>query len=171
DVCDWVASGQYHDPENRHGEKSVSYLVGGEVIIETLEGRMTADIGDYVIKGVKGGFYPCKPDIFHATYDRVPVREPSDAEVSWGPVSDTPEPPPSTQRRVDVSDDDPSELRGVRLMREGIEANEANASAGNPPVESLRGVDRRHPRFRCRRRGRTTRDGRAAPEARSTDET
>ena len=42
-------------------------------------------------------------------------------------VSDTPEPPPSTQRRVDVSDDDPSELRGVRLMREGIEANEANA--------------------------------------------
>jgi hypothetical protein len=93
----------------------------------------------------------------------------------WTPPADlpadTPEPPPSTQRRVDVSDDDPSELRGVRLMREGIEANEANASADNPPVESLRGVDRRHPRFRCRRRGRTTRDGRAAPEARSTDET
>ena len=36
--------------------------------IETLEGRMRADIGDWIIKGVKGEFYPCKPDIFEATY-------------------------------------------------------------------------------------------------------
>jgi hypothetical protein len=36
--------------------------------IETLEGRMRADIGDWVIKGVKGEFYPVKPDIFEATY-------------------------------------------------------------------------------------------------------
>ncbi|MET8265954.1 hypothetical protein ABZU92_18400 [Micromonospora arida] len=39
--------------------------------IETLEGRMRADIGDYVIKGVKGEFYPCKPDVFEATYEAV----------------------------------------------------------------------------------------------------
>jgi hypothetical protein len=38
--------------------------------IETLEGRMRADLGDYVIRGVKGEFYPCKPDIFEATYER-----------------------------------------------------------------------------------------------------
>lgn len=37
--------------------------------IETLEGDMTASIGDYIIRGVQGEFYPCKPDIFYATYD------------------------------------------------------------------------------------------------------
>jgi hypothetical protein len=37
--------------------------------ILTLEGRMRADIGDWIIKGVKGEFYPCKPDIFEATYE------------------------------------------------------------------------------------------------------
>lgn len=36
--------------------------------IETLEGTMKASVGDYIIKGVKGEFYPCKPDIFKATY-------------------------------------------------------------------------------------------------------
>jgi hypothetical protein len=38
--------------------------------IYTLEGLMKADIGDYIIKGVKGEFYPCKPDIFLMTYDK-----------------------------------------------------------------------------------------------------
>lgn len=37
--------------------------------IHTLEGTMRADIGDWIIKGVKGEFYPCKPDIFEATYE------------------------------------------------------------------------------------------------------
>lgn len=41
----------------------------GGVIIDTLEGAMTANTGDYIIKGVNGEFYPCKPDIFHKTYD------------------------------------------------------------------------------------------------------
>lgn len=41
--------------------------------IETLEGLMTASYGDFIIQGVKGEFYPCKPDIFLATYDRAPV--------------------------------------------------------------------------------------------------
>lgn len=36
--------------------------------IETLEGVMKANKGDYIIKGVKGEFYPCKPDIFNDTY-------------------------------------------------------------------------------------------------------
>ena len=40
-----------------------------KVLIFTLEGSLTADIGDYIIKGVKGEFYPCKPDIFEETYD------------------------------------------------------------------------------------------------------
>ena len=43
----------------------------GTISIRTLEGTMTASIGDYIIKGVKGEYYPCKPDIFEATYDPV----------------------------------------------------------------------------------------------------
>lgn len=37
--------------------------------IETLEGTMTAQHGDWIIKGVQGEFYPCKPDIFEQTYE------------------------------------------------------------------------------------------------------
>jgi hypothetical protein len=48
-----------------------------EVLISTLEGVMRADIGDWIIKGVNGEFYPCKPDIFKATYEPVP-------DVSFG---------------------------------------------------------------------------------------
>ena len=39
--------------------------------IVTLEGTMVASKGDWVIRGVQGEFYPCKPDIFEATYERV----------------------------------------------------------------------------------------------------
>ncbi len=39
--------------------------------IETLEGTMTVGLGDFVIQGVKGEIYPCKPDIFAATYEPV----------------------------------------------------------------------------------------------------
>lgn len=41
------------------------------LLIETLEGKMKCDVWDYVIKGVKGEFYPCKPDIFEMTYEKV----------------------------------------------------------------------------------------------------
>jgi hypothetical protein len=40
-----------------------------EIIIDTLEGQMKANIGDYIIKGVNGEYYPCKPDIFEKTYE------------------------------------------------------------------------------------------------------
>ena len=41
------------------------------IVIRTLEGDMCADKGDWIIKGVKGEFYPCKPDIFEATHEIV----------------------------------------------------------------------------------------------------
>ena len=41
------------------------------VVIPTLEGDMLASPGDWIIKGVAGEFYPCKPDIFKATYEEV----------------------------------------------------------------------------------------------------
>lgn len=43
--------------------------VGGHADIKTLEGTMRADSGDFVIQGVKGEVYPCKADIFAATYE------------------------------------------------------------------------------------------------------
>ncbi|HPD73532.1 MAG TPA: hypothetical protein PLL30_17295 [Candidatus Krumholzibacteria bacterium] len=39
--------------------------------VTTLEGPMIASVGDFIIKGVKGEFYPCRPDIFAATYEEV----------------------------------------------------------------------------------------------------
>lgn len=41
------------------------------IVIPTLEGDMVAQKGDYIIKGVHGEFYPCKPDIFYETYEVV----------------------------------------------------------------------------------------------------
>ena len=42
-----------------------------DLFIDTLEGRMKADINDYIIKGLKGEFYPCKPDVFEKKYERI----------------------------------------------------------------------------------------------------
>jgi hypothetical protein len=42
-----------------------------ELIIETLEGNMVAKPGDFIIRGVRGELYPCKPDIFNDTYEKV----------------------------------------------------------------------------------------------------
>ncbi len=42
-----------------------------DLLIPTLEGEMRALKGDYIIKGIKGEFYPCKPDIFESTYEQV----------------------------------------------------------------------------------------------------
>lgn len=47
----------------------------GQLHIPTLEGTMTANPGDWIIRGVQGEFYPCKPDIFEATYEPVEVEQ------------------------------------------------------------------------------------------------
>ena len=44
-------------------------FTNGELVIATLEGALHASDGDWIIKGVKSEFYPCKPDIFAATYE------------------------------------------------------------------------------------------------------
>lgn len=46
-------------------------LSSKEIIIHTLEGDMIASKGDYIIKGINGEFYPCKPDIFTKTYEEI----------------------------------------------------------------------------------------------------
>ena len=58
-----------------HGRNQVD-VSGNKVLLYTLEGMMTANAGDWIIKGVNGEYYPCKPDIFEKTYE--PVEEPDD---------------------------------------------------------------------------------------------
>ena len=41
------------------------------MLIKTLEGNVLANVGDYIIKGVNGEYYPCKPDVFAKTYEEV----------------------------------------------------------------------------------------------------
>lgn len=48
-----------------------AYQTDKEMIIHTLEGDIHASVGDYIITGVKGEQYPCKPDIFEQTYEKV----------------------------------------------------------------------------------------------------
>lgn len=68
-------NGYNHDEIFAFTEGKASF--GGEkgekisLFIYTLEGRMSADIGDFIIKGIKGEFYPCKPDVFAQTYEVV----------------------------------------------------------------------------------------------------
>ncbi|SFF22986.1 hypothetical protein SAMN04487969_11962 [Paenibacillus algorifonticola] len=62
---------QSEDPEwivNRIRMGQVSFS-NGRMFIKTLEGVMEAQPGDYIIRGVQGEIYPCKPDIFEATYE------------------------------------------------------------------------------------------------------
>lgn len=63
-IIDWVLDGdgtaRYHEAVNNVPE---------EIAIDTLEGTMSAQVGDWIIRGVKGEFYPCKPEIFEITYE------------------------------------------------------------------------------------------------------
>lgn len=63
DIIDWILDA------NGAG-RWVDYMQGAAFIsIDTLEGTMKAQTGDWIIQGVQGEFYPCKPDIFEATYE------------------------------------------------------------------------------------------------------
>ena len=44
-------------------------IVFGIPVISTFNGEMRADVGDYIIRGLRGEYYPCKPDIFHKKYE------------------------------------------------------------------------------------------------------
>lgn len=64
-LVNWVNQG-VNESGKRH-----AWHNGTFIYIETLEGTHRADPGDWIIRGVKGEFYPCKPDIFEATYEKV----------------------------------------------------------------------------------------------------
>ena len=62
-ILHWVNEGQHKN------KKEHAAWINGVMIIPTLEGDHTANVGDWIIEGVNGEFYPCKPDIFKKTYE------------------------------------------------------------------------------------------------------
>lgn len=73
EMFDFLTNGQkkddYMEPFGKHFRIDHGAVKGG-LVIKTLEGGLfLANIGDYIIKGVAGEFYPCKPDIFEKTYE------------------------------------------------------------------------------------------------------
>lgn len=65
EVASWIAG---HDDDE---SDDFPEYASNAIWIETLEGTMIANLGDWIIRGVQGEFYPCKPDIFDATYEAV----------------------------------------------------------------------------------------------------
>lgn len=65
-----------------------AYQTDKEMDIETLEGTMHASVGDYIITGVRGEKYPCKPDIFEKTYEPAEEKSPSPKPTDPVPIRD-----------------------------------------------------------------------------------
>lgn len=68
------ANGNYYIPDwaiKAFEKGEIFYKNAGDLYIKTLEGDMHVTVGDYVIQGVQGEIYPCKPDIFEQTYEPV----------------------------------------------------------------------------------------------------
>lgn len=65
----WTGSNLNSDESLFHRPEVIIKSDGSEFIVATLEGAMTGHKGDWLIQGVKGELYPCKPDIFEATYE------------------------------------------------------------------------------------------------------
>lgn len=69
EAVQWIGGLECEQQINDLGKVTFLGIPPHEVSIETLEGMMKAHFKDWIIKGVKGELYPCKPDIFEATYD------------------------------------------------------------------------------------------------------
>jgi hypothetical protein len=56
-------------------ELATCRFVDGKIEVKTLEGIMTAKHGDWIIKGIQGELYPCKPDVFENTYEKIDTSD------------------------------------------------------------------------------------------------
>jgi hypothetical protein len=61
----------FHGNKLNYENAEESAYKTGELFISTLEGIMTASTEDFIVKGIKGEFYPCKPDVFKLTYEPI----------------------------------------------------------------------------------------------------
>lgn len=66
------SSGHFYVPDwavRAYEHRELFFKGQAQLFIHTLEGDMEAQVGDYIIKGIKGEIYPCKPDIFEKSYE------------------------------------------------------------------------------------------------------
>lgn len=73
-IVEWMAPGlvaRWEESDDEDPDDPIEDYGSNYVYIKTLEGTMIGRLGDYIICGVQGEFYPCKPDIFEATYEAV----------------------------------------------------------------------------------------------------
>ncbi len=72
EVMNFIGSEFRYEPLSEYITQKFTYNPkDNDLRIVTLEGLMKADVGDYIIRGVNGEYYPCKPDIFEKTYEKV----------------------------------------------------------------------------------------------------
>jgi hypothetical protein len=79
----WFIDAMHKTP----GESGFLMRIGDDIFIETLEGRMRAEPGDWIIRGIKGEIYPCKPEIFEASYERADRAQPEGEAPQAEPVA------------------------------------------------------------------------------------
>jgi hypothetical protein len=81
EACQWGVENEEPWPKGWEEGVSTFRLIetgqGVRLVIPTLEGNHVASPGDWIIRGVAGEFYPCKPDIFAATYEPAPSAAPA----------------------------------------------------------------------------------------------
>lgn len=84
-IIDWIlANGgtarydEYRPADRRPSGYVLREAVPSHIAIDTLEGTVRATEGDWIIRGIKGEFYPCKPEIFESTYQRGGIGQTSD---------------------------------------------------------------------------------------------
>ncbi|NRA19033.1 MAG: hypothetical protein HRU05_00990 [Oceanospirillaceae bacterium] len=70
DAMLWDGTQECYDTLTSQSNREIR-LEGKALVIKTLEGEMRAPVGHYIIKGIKGEFYPCDPEIFAQTYESV----------------------------------------------------------------------------------------------------
>jgi len=68
-VNEWLTALGYDEDGDGTDGGPAMWMDGGQLVIATLEGDLTASPGDMIIRGVQGEFYACKPDIFAETYE------------------------------------------------------------------------------------------------------
>ena len=87
-VIDWIiATGTRSATYRCDGPDGCPGTVGAHyVAVETLEGTMLASPGDWIIRGVQGEHYPCKPDIFEQTYEPADPTRPTDERENHSAV-------------------------------------------------------------------------------------
>lgn len=99
--------------------------IEGGLVIKTLEGEHIATIGDYIIKGIKGEYYPCKEDVFNLTYDKSDI-ELKEKMIEWDYFG--------WKKQIDVNQKDWNQTLITRLNQANAEYHRTEANIGSTTI-------------------------------------